>query len=220
MEHPALKFKKDKNWVRIRQKTFSAPGGGRMNNVEWLGERSRRKEKERKKREKWAGVMKRWGRLWESKSPLLKLTRKPVAVGTASSTVTQVFSTRQFKKIFAHAPFFTFSSWKNQVKQNADLLDYSFPFISQKLSFHFVCCVQPRSWRIFVGGRSKCRLEKKKSTCIAFCTRHSITFYSDMVFVWTWRVFHQIIINSAVNLTKHQQMAEGNKIQIEIWPYL
>lgn len=161
MEHPALKFKKDKNWVRIRQKTFSAPGGGRMNNVEWLGERSRRKEKERKKREKWAGVMKRWGRLWESKSPLLKLTRKPVAVGTASSTVTQVFSTRQFKKIFAHAPFFTFSSWKNQVKQNADLLDYSFPFISQKLSFHFVCCVQPRSWRIFVGGRSKCRLEKK-----------------------------------------------------------
>lgn len=220
MEHPALKFKNDKNWVRIRQKTFSAPGGGRMNNVEWLGERSRRKEKERKKREKWAGVMKRWGRLWESKSPLLKLTRKPVAVGTASSTVTQVFSTRQFKKIFAHAPFFTFSSWKNQVKQNANSLDCSFPFISQKLLnfILFVVCSQDRGGFLLVDDPSVDW--KKKSTCIAFCTRHSITFYSDMVFVWTWRVFHQIIINSAVNLTKHQQMAEGNKIQIEIWPYL
>ena len=124
-------------------------------------EREAEGKKRKEKREKWAGVMKRWGRLWESKSPLLKLTRKPVAVGTASSTVTQVFSTRQFKKIFAHAPFFLhFLLGKNQVKQNADSLDCSFPFISQKLSFHFVCCVQPRSWRIFVGGRSKCRLEK------------------------------------------------------------
>ena len=78
---------------------------------------------ERPKREKNKSTRKRKGRerereksgrcyetvraVYESKSPLLKLTRKPVAVGTASSTVTQVFnSTLPIQTSAAHAPFF------------------------------------------------------------------------------------------------------------------
>lgn len=150
--------KKNKTGWEYAKKPFGGWWLLLLAGVEWImwKEEEEEEEKERKSGRRNGTVR----AVCESKSPLLKLTSKPVAVGTAPSTVTQVFlSIFHSKKITSatHALFLINSATSSRLVELVFIPGSFFPIHPQeeeeerkKQNFRLWLCVHHRRVRGFL----------------------------------------------------------------------